>query len=332
MSVDVIHEKTFETYLVPWRRSASCVMNNGDIALWGKTGKKDPREFHIYNKDRQRQEVKKIKALCPHKNVRILSIVIENVENLAASCTECGDINLQHLTIDTAYPAFSSDLSGPMCYGKEGKIFSINCIEEFPIIEIGCKRKQFVYGETYETKMKTVYDVCYISTRDILVIATHKKDTKDTKDLRVILADKKDNTLDDFSDEEPDEDSEKNEKDKKKEAPAIIRAIQGRYGKVVWEVKEVDGVETRAHGVIYSHKYNVLLVADGSNRRILVLQPESGEHLQTIDLSSDVHSAWQLFMHRDQLILVHHGRSRKINLSYYTVSLIRLFNFMLRFI
>ena len=49
--LDVIHEKTFETDLVPWRRSASCVMNNGNVALWGKTGKKSPREFHIYNKD-----------------------------------------------------------------------------------------------------------------------------------------------------------------------------------------------------------------------------------------------------------------------------------------
>ena len=309
--LDIIHEKTFETDLVPWRRSASCLMNNGNVALWGKTGKKSPREFHIYNKDGRK--VKTIKALCPHKNVRMLSIVIENIENLAVSCSECEDINLQHLAIDTAYPAFSSDHCGSMCYGKEGKIFSINCLEEFPIIEIGCKKKQFVYGETVETKMKSVYDLCYISTRDILVIPTHKKNS----------------TPDEFSDEEPDEDSEEKEKDKKKEAPAIIRAVQG---KVLWEVKEVDGMETCAHGVIYSHKYDVLLVADGSNGRILVLQPESGEHLQTIDLSSHVGSAWQLFLHRDQFILVHLGRSKKLYLSHYTVSLMRPINFMLNFI
>ena len=159
-----------------------------------------------------------------------------------------------------------------MCYGKEGKIFSINCIEEFPIVEIGCKKKQFVYGETVETKMKSVFDLCYISTKDILVILTHKKNS----------------TPDEFSDEDPGEHSEEKEKDKKKEDPAMIRAVQVRNGKVVWEVKEVDGMETSGHGVIYSHKYDVLLVADGSNRRILVLQPESGEHLQTIDLSSHV--------------------------------------------
>ena len=302
--LEVIHEKTFDTDLVPWRRSAACLMNNGDIAVFGKTSKKAPRQFYFYNKDAEK--VRKMKALCQHKRVGMLSVVIENIEYLAVSCSECGDINLQHLTIDTAYPAFSSDHCGPMYYGKEGEIFSTNCIKEFPVIEIGCKRKQFVYEETVETKMKTVYDLCYISTKDILVIPTHKKNT----------------TRDEFSSEEDtDDESEEKEKDKKKEDPAMIRAVQSRNGKVLWEVKEVDGMKTCAHRVIYSHKFDVLLVADGSNRRILVLQPESGEHLQTIDLSSHVGSAWKLFLHRDQLILEHLGRSKKIQLSYYTVSL-----------
>ena len=312
--LDVIHEKTFETDLVPFRRSAYCVMNNGNIALWGKTGKKSPREFHIYNKDGRK--VKNNKALCPHKIVYMLAIVIENIEYLAVSCNECKDINLQHLTIDTAYPAFSSGRCGLMCYGKEGGIFSINFIKEFPIIDIVCRRKQFGYGKNVEIKMRDVADLCYISSKDILVIPSNKKDE----------------TPDEFDDEDPDEDSEEEDKDKKKEAPAIIRAVQCENGKVVWEVKEVDGMETDAHGVIYSHKYDVLLVADGGNRRILVLQPESGEHLQTIDLSSYVDVAWQVFLHRDQLILVHLGRSKKISLSHYNVSLIRPINFMLNFI
>ena len=307
-SLEVIHGKTFDTDLVPWRRSASCVMNNGDIALWGKTSKKAPREFHIYNKDAQK--VKKIKRLCQHKNVHMLSIVIENVEYLAVSCMECGDINLQHLTIDTAYPAFSSDNCSLMCNGKEGEIFLKRYTDEkkTSIIEIGCKRKQFVYGKTFESKIKSVHDICYVSTKGILVMSRHKKGSK----------------YDEFSDEDTDKEPEEKEKDEKKEDPAFIQAIQYSSGKELWEVKEVDDLETCAHAVIYSHKYDVLLVADGSNRRILVLQPDSGEHLQTIDFRSQhVGTAWNLFLHRDQLIL-EHALPKRIQLSYYTVSLMPL--------
>ena len=290
-------------------------MNNGDIALWGKTSKKASLQSHFYNKDGKKKDdekkhgekEKKIKALCPHKElVRMLSIVIKNDEYLAVSCKECRDINLQHLTIDTAYQAFGSCACGAMCYGKEGGIFAIDCIEHSPVIEIGCRNpflpKQFVYGETVQTLMKSFSDLCYISSRDILVIPAHKK-------IRV---------RDPFSDDEEDEDSDE---DEKKEGPAMIRAVQSRGGKVLWEVKKVGGVETCVRGVVYSHKYDVLLVADGSNQRILVLQPESGEHLKTIGLSSDVVSALQLFLHRDQLIL-EYGDHSKIKLSFYSVSLL----------
>ena len=224
--LDVNHEKTFETELVAWRRSASCVMNNGDIAMWGKTAKKAPYEFHIYNKDARK--VKKMKALCQHKkNVHMLSIVIENqnVEYLAVSCSECGDINLQHLTIDTAYPAFGSEHCGSMCYGKEGQIFSTNSIEEFPVIEIGCKRKQFVYGKTVETKMKTVCNLCYISTKDILVIPTHTNNT----------------TRDEFDDDSDDDSKEKKKMRKKKILPwyelynVVVVKCFGRWKK--WTVR-----------------------------------------------------------------------------------------------
>ena len=62
--------------------------------------------------------------------------------------------------------------------GEKGLWFAVNSCKnadkEFDVTEIFCKRMQFTYGQVFQTHLKKVPDVCYIPTRDILVLSTHK--------------------------------------------------------------------------------------------------------------------------------------------------------------
>ena len=102
--------------------------------------------------------------------------------------------------------------------------------------------------------------------------------------------------------------------------PSIIHAVS-LTSQILWELTgPVDGAACDPQGLVYSQNHEALLAADGRNKRILVLQPESGQCLQTIDLSQHVRVAWFPHLYEDQLVLYHDGKDVKPKLSYYTVS------------
>ena len=102
-------------------------------------------------------------------------------------------------------------------------------------------------------------------------------------------------------------------------SPPVIRTVS-LTSQILWELTgSVDGAACEPHGLVYSQRHDALLVADGQNKRILVLQPESGRCLQTIDLSQH---AYDPYLYEDQLIL-HYGNKGKLNISYFTVSMER---------
>ena len=60
-------------------------------------------------------------------------------------------------------------------------------------------------------------------------------------------------------------------------------------GKDLWAVEgEVEGKTINPKGIAFSRQHQVLLVADGTNGRLLVLHPETGEVLQTVPLPEDL--------------------------------------------
>ena len=102
---------------------------------------------------------------------------------------------------------------------------------------------------------------------------------------------------------------------------AIIRAVS-LTSQILWEFTgSVDGASCEPQGLVYSQRHDALLAADGQNKRILILQPESGQCLQIIDLSQHVLYTWQPHLYEDQLILYHWGKDGKDKLSYYMVSI-----------
>ena len=100
----------------------------------------------------------------------------------------------------------------------------------------------------------------------------------------------------------------------------MVRAVSCSTDRVVWEVTgDVAGSPCDPHGAVYSPQHDVVFVCDGTNERILVLEPVSGECLQTVDLREHVDVAWDPYLRDDQLILRHKGTDGKPKLSYYKV-------------
>ena len=63
-------------------------------------------------------------------------------------------------------------------------------------------------------------------------------------------------------------------------------------GKEVWCVREAAGVPCRSRGIAYCARTDTLLVADGENRRVLVLRPSDGSLLHGklhVQNTRDVH-------------------------------------------
>ena len=76
------------------------------------------------------------------------------------------------------------------------------------------------------------------------------------------------------------------------ERESVIKAVRYSTGEQVWKVTELLGVKCRPQGMDYSARNDVILVADGSNHRLLALRPSDGSFITAIlfpEVTRDVH-------------------------------------------
>ena len=95
-----------------------------------------------------------------------------------------------------------------------------------------------------------------------------------------------------------------------------IRAVSCGYDVVVWKMREeILEEEIDPHGVlVYS---GVVLVADGTKRRILVLDLKTGSCIQKID-QPDMGWIYRLFYYQGQLVVLH-GDQNHPKISYFNI-------------
>ncbi len=76
-----------------------------------------------------------------------------------------------------------------------------------------------------------------------------------------------------------------------------------------WEQKgQVDTKKIWPWGVTFCPRHQVVLMGDHKNNRILVLDPSSGSHLQTLPLPDEVGSPYDVRLYGDQLFMISHCR------------------------
>ncbi len=75
-------------------------------------------------------------------------------------------------------------------------------------------------------------------------------------------------------------------------------------GEKQWEVEgQLDGKRISPRAVVFSPQYNVVLMVDRFNSRILVLDPTTGSHRQSLNVPGEVGVPGELCLHNDLLFM-----------------------------
>ncbi len=99
----------------------------------------------------------------------------------------------------------------------------------------------------------------------------------------------------------------------------MLRAVSCDTEKKVWELEgDVQGEQCCPGGMVYSPAHQALLVADGVNHRVLVVNPGDGSVRQVVQLGADMGYVWDLCLHNQQLV-VHHGCGAVEELSFFSI-------------
>ena len=290
------------TGLQNWGYTRFTVMSSGEVVVWGKTSDKTkqkgltlpklflkmkeafdeiPPAFHIFSLTSTGwKKLREVKRLCDHDIVNILPVNIKNKEQLAVSCFECETIKLYNLDTLQAITSFHNLKYYPasMCHGENGKLCVVHGIKG------DTKVLELDYsGEPFSGPSKIIPFRINRYYGLYYIPSPHK--------LLII-------TLWEYS---------------------TIQAVSAETGETVWEVKgEVDGKMCEPHGTLYSSRHQALLIADGRNRRVLVLEPQDGSHLQTIQLDQETGVIIELCLHQNKVVMFHTAGSRE-KISYFAI-------------
>ncbi len=85
-----------------------------------------------------------------------------------------------------------------------------------------------------------------------------------------------------------------------------IEAVSYETGEQLWQLSKIDGKMVEPHGVAFSTEEQVILLADGFHRTIVLLDPGTGSAMQMFDLPMS--SPWNVLWGQNHLFLHHSGR------------------------
>ena len=274
---------TYDTKLQSWGRTKFAVMDkSGQIVFWAKSSPENAAAFHVFNSSSAGwKKVKKVEAFCEHEEgVYLQSLNVKSTEMLLVSCASCRKIRLYNMETGNVTTAF---------------------------------HKHAIYpGQMSPGDGDVLYVSHHVEGFPVLELNHPKQNPGSGKmiqsgmetyhSMHYIPAPHK---LIVFS----------------LNTESLIRAVSVVNGEVAWEVKgEIEGEICRPHGLLFSPDHQVLLVADGWNSRLIVLNPEDGSVLQTIQLDYQLGAIFNLCIHQQHLI-VHHLHIRKQHkVLYYSIT------------
>ena len=271
---------THHTDLQYWGYTQFTVMSSGQVVLWGKTSDETPATLRIFSiTSTGLRKLRKVKRLCDHDRQNILLISVNNKEEMAVSCCECNTIKRYNPDTLQVITAFHN-YPGAMCHGENGKLNVVHSVKgEKRVMELDCSEETF----SGPSKMVQSGMEKYYSMH--YIPSPHRL---------IVLS--------------------------LNIEPRMIRAVSAETGQKVWEVTgEVNGGMINPHGLLFSPRHQVLLVADGWSRRVLVLHPRDGSHLQTLQLNQDIGAVIELCLHQNKLVM-HHVAGGKEKVSYFSVN------------
>ena len=99
----------------------------------------------------------------------------------------------------------------------------------------------------------------------------------------------------------------------------MLRAVSCDTEERVWEIKgEVQDAQCCPGGMVYSPAHQALLVADGCNSRVLVVNPGDGSVRQVVQLGAEISATWEQRLFNNQLV-VNHTDFHKEKVSFFSI-------------
>ena len=280
---------------------------SGDVVVSGAEEKDGPWSLFVFSLKDGNLIRKEISSSCAHNNIAFLSsLIIHRREKLVVSCSGCDDLKWLNLQTGRWRKAFRGCQPFNMYSGGSDTIFVQSRLGR-SILQLN--------GSTYvfQGPIRTLYTdmqvmgTCYIpSPVDALVISdwySSKMVALSVKNNKVIweFQEKKVeiNMENEYQGEQTRENNEQqgNGNDK-------VNASKT----VVW-----DRV-----GLLFHPNHNVLIVADGDNERVLIINPGDGSLIQTPDLP-DMGAVFALELYKDEIVMLHFD-GFKLKISYLNLS------------
>ncbi len=281
--VTLTHVATLDTGLANFNSSKLTVLpSSGTVVFWGRTDAEPAPWLYFFTGGSvawQRQ--RKLIRYCEHEGLHILGLMVGGGERLAISCQKCRVIRLFNKETNKASTAFRDE---KYCFPARL-----------------CRGDPGRVYVMHNVEGPSPVVELNVSTEDFTVVKATQSGVETYYSMCYVPAP---HNLIVFTDN----------------PGKRIRAVSMAAGERVWEEKGwVDGEDLNPHDVLYNALYDALFVADGRNKRLLVLNPGDGTLRLSVPLVEHVGVMWGLCIHGNQL-LVHHGFSNTTEkVSYFSL-------------
>ena len=285
--VKLEHEFTSNTELYnDCLQQHSSVLPSGDIVLFADKTERyaEPCKFHLCNRDGN--QTRTIDAVCNHVpyGINILPVTIDNKQYICLSCDGCQKIYLINLVENQSKSVCLSSWSHEACKGSVGHMCHG---EPGTLFTVGYQFGTVSVLDCTTTKfrLKHQFNTSVAQVNNMCYILPYK--------LMIISSSLHSRTV----------------------------AVRESDGSQVWEVmREINGKKCNPYGFVYLPQVDQILVGDGSNRRIIVVEATSGHVVQTIELK-EVSYINELHVTKQQQLFVRHSQlDDLVKLSFYSVS------------
>ena len=214
-------------------------------------------------------EQPKMSGLCDHWP-SFLCLHIEGCEYLAHSCTKCGQIKLIDFKKRATITAFNEENVRDMVEGGANRLYVL-ISKAGHVLEVDCSRTEFVKLRVIEYRLKRTPHMCYVPSPNRLLLVSGVP-IEPTSGL----------------------------------PKHVIQATSCDTGIVAWRLEgKINDKNMTTHSMLFLPSYDVILVSDGRQSGVLVLNPNTGEHIETIQVPDHDYEIWYLHLHAGQVIMKH---------------------------
>ncbi len=256
---------------------------SGEVVVWARETTEAPLALFVFGLmgsglfkvKKKLQKLRVVEASCQHEVPSLCPIVVMGKRLLSVPCLDCSNITLFDLSTGTESQVYKGGDEGSdfkpykLCAGEPGKLWMV--------------RRKVIDKDTDNRK----YDVVVLDCSRTTFTPTGKGFPTELRRCKSVCYLPAPHNALVFSDVEAD----------------VLLSVDCKSGKKLWELKgEVDGAEILP--VTFSPQHQLILVADFKNKRILVLDPSSGSHLQSLPLPEELAQPVYLCLHNELLFMM----------------------------